>query len=401
MKEELNILPKFLKNSIIRIIVILFILALIISPLGAALESYYPQQKPDEITDFKIGDTVLPGMDVVDDDNIRKVPILYHPQYLLDYIQDQRIGDFIVAVVTGTVKTPIARITSGSVSRYGIARGFTGPGMLTVTEGKLTVDPPGSFVYGFKTPYLFGEKTEDGLEIQEGNETIKVVLYGQINNDTVPHNYLSVKRLKRWYDRSDIGDRVALDYAIDDFNDNRNMVPPDKIKLYFGEEVIDYMENYPGGSPILVYTNLTGEDVVGSAGDVLGSYPQYDNSVRIYNAMQFAYAWNGTIIPPHTKSSGKETVGFDSAPDPKAPGGEASHGSCPPARALRGACWEAGFPLPSGMSGEYYAVLFGHNPSTGIFVKNTRDYPVKIIMWTEGEGTGMRIYAKIIELVPA
>jgi hypothetical protein len=50
-------------------------------------------------------------------------------------------------------------------------------------------------------------------------------------------------------------------------------------------------------------------------------------------------------------------------------------------------------------SGEY-AVKLGYNPATGITVTNTKDYPIKIVMWTEGSGTSMHIYSKIIELVP-
>ena len=47
------------------------------------------------------------------------------------------------------------------------------------------------------------------------------------------------------------------------------------------------------------------------------------------------------------------------------------------------------------------AVLFGYNPSEDIKVANNLDVPVKIVMWTEGEGTGMAICGKIVKLNPA
>ena len=52
-----------------------------------------------------------------------------------------------------------------------------------------------------------------------------------------------------------------------------------------------------------------------------------------------------------------------------------------------------------GMASEN-AVLFGYNPASDIKVTNTHSYPVKIIMWTEGEGTSMCIFSKIVRYVP-
>jgi hypothetical protein len=133
----------------------------------------------------------------------------------------------------------------------------------------------------------------------------------------------------------------------------------------------------------------------------LGSYPEYGNDVREFNARQFVDAWNNTIIPPNSSGNGRDYISFGSASDPEAPGGSAAHGVCPPARALRAAVLAEGFSLPVGMSGDENAVLFGYNPASDIKVTNNHDYPVKIIMWTEGSGTGMVIYAKIIRLKPA
>ena len=59
-----------------------------------------------------------------------------------------------------------------------------------------------------------------------------------------------------------------------------------------------------------------------------------------------------------------------------------------------------GFSLPVGMDGSENAVLFGYNPARDIKVTNTHDFPVKIIMWTEGDGTGMAIHSKIVRLLP-
>jgi len=369
-------------------------------PLGTLVDDFYQPQGPTEITSLSIGDTVIAGTTVVNEEKIRKVPVLYNPQYLQDYIENIKFMDFFYAIVTGTVKTPIERITSGSISKSGVAQGFDGPGILEVKGEKLTVNPPGTFVYGQKIPYMYGIKTENGLKIVENDKTLKTVSSDQISNDTVPHDYVSVKRVKKWYGSAALGERITLGYAVANFNDGRNLITPDNIETLFGSTVQDYMEHYPSGSPVLVYSGTNTEKVVGDNGDALGSFPQYNDAIREQNSRAFVEAWNGTIIPPHSTSSGKETVGFGRSTDPHAPGGWASHGVCPAARALRGAVSQAGFGLPTGLTWGEYAVMFGFNPATDVKVTNTKDYPVKILMWTEGSGPGMRIYAKVIEYVP-
>ena len=70
------------------------------------------------------------------------------------------------------------------------------------------------------------------------------------------------------------------------------------------------------------------------------------------------------------------------------------------ARALRAAVTSEGFDLPVGMCWDEDAVLFGYNPAQDITVYNNHTYPVKINMWTEGDGTGMGIYGQIVRYVP-
>lgn len=400
MKGELNILPEYLKNSKVNISVLILI-ALVMYPFGNVIGGYFPSQGPTDITTLSIGDTVVNGTTITDSSKIRKVPILYHPEYLIDYVSDMRFYDFIDALITGTVKTPIERITDDSISKAGVAQGFNGPGVLAVTDNKLTVNPPAIFVYGYKTPYTFGIKTNNGLQIVEGKNVLKVVPYDQISNSTIPHDYVNVNSVKEWFNDAEIGKRITLGYAIANFNDDRNLVTPENIRSLFGDDVVNYMENYPSGLPVLVYNGSVTEKVIGTGGDSLGSFPQYNDATREHNSREFAEAWNGTIIPPHTTSSGKETVGFGRSPDPHAPGGWASHGVCPAARALRGAVSGAGFGLPTGLNWGEYAVNFGFSPAVDVKVTNTKDYPVKIVMWTEGSGPGMSIHAKVIGLIPS
>lgn len=399
-KGELDIQKKFWKKSAFKVFISLILLSIVLVPVGIYLGNYSSPQNPEEISSMAIGDTVVSGMDVVDDNKIRKVPLFSKPAYIIEFVKDYQFDDIITAILTGVVKTPISQITGGSITRSGLAGNFEGPGMVDVSDGKLTIKIPESFVWGFKSPYAFAVKTDNGITIVENNKTIKTVNYDNINNDTVIHQYVSSKALKKWYNDSDNGDKIAIDYCLSNFNDGRNTVAPSKIKQLFGESTWEYMENYPAGSPIMVYLGNYKEVKISSVVSYLGSYPEYDDSKRAFNARAFSTAWNGTIIPPNTISSGKENVQFTSSRDPEAPGGYASHGSCPPARALRAIANDAGFPLPRGMSWEHDAVLFGFNPATGIKVDNTGNSTVKIIMWTSGSNSNTKIYAQLIKLVP-
>lgn len=369
-------------------------------PLGHVVGNFYSPQGATDITSLSVGDTVLAGTTVTDNSKIRKVPILYHPEYLMYYIGNLEFLDVIDAVITGTVRTPTDELTGSDISKEGIAQGFNGPGVLAVTDNKLTVTSPGNFVYGYKTPYTFGIKTKDGLQIKEGKTILKVVPYNQISNNTVPHNYVTVNAIKEWYNSASTGDYITLDYAISKFNDGRNLITPENIVSLFGANVLNYMENYPSGRPILVYAASVTQKVIGTGDSTVGYYSEYNNSERVYNSQSFVQAWNGTIIPAHATSSGKETVDFERVADPTVSGGWASHGTCPPARALRAAAEEAGFGLPNGLQTGEYAMKLGINPATGVTITNTKDYPVEILMWTTGSGTGMGLHAEIIELIP-
>ncbi len=362
------------------------------------IDAYVPPQNPAEIAAVNIGDTVYSGENVVSSSKIRKVPLIYHPEYLIEDLKSNQFNDFFTAIITGSVETPITQITSGNISRNGNAVGFNGPGMVTVNGNKLVVNPPGTFVWGIKTPYTTAVKTANGINIVTQNKTVKSVTASDISNNTVPTNYVSAVALKQWYNSSEIGDSIGLDYSLTSFNDGRNSITPDEIKL-LDNNTIEYMKEYPSGSPIMIYNGASNQKVVGTGNSVLGYYAQYNNALRADNAKTFVQGWNNTIVPAHTSSSGKEDVTFTGVYDPDV-AGYPSHGACPPGRALRAAVMEAGCPLPSGMSSGFLSVTINANPSTGIKVYNPTNYPIKIVIWTEGSGTSMQIFAKAIQYSP-
>jgi hypothetical protein len=391
-------LTSYLKNPGI-IILILVILAVGMFSLAKSVDAYIPAQNPTEISSVNIGDTVYNGDLVVSSSKIRKVPLIYHPEYLIDDIKDSQYNDFFTAITTGSVETPINAITGGNISRNGYAVGFNGPGMVVVSNGKLDVTPPGTFVWGFKTPYTTAIKTAKGINIETQNKTVKNISAADISNSTVPTTYVTATALKQWYSNSKIGDSIGLDYSLTSFNDGRNIITPDKIKTLLDNDTIKYMSEYPSGAPVMIYNGATNQSVVGTGNSVLGYYAEYDNVLREQNARTFVKGWNNTIVPPHTWATGKDDVSFTGVYDPTEPG-YPSHGACPPGRALRAAVMDAGCPLPSGMSSGYLSVTISVNPSSGIKVYNPTNYPLKIVIWTVGSGTGMQIFAKAIQYTP-
>jgi hypothetical protein len=383
---------------------VLIILIIGFSYFGDTIEGYVPPQKPQEITSITIGDTVVAGMDIVDDSKIRKVALLYHPTYLEKLFQNGNYLQVINGLTTGAIETPISEFIGANISPQGVAQGFEGPGFLSVQGQQLVVNSPKTFVWSYKTAYTVGVKTANGLEIRNGGKNgdlVKVISESDINNATTPHDYISVATTKKWYSNADTGDYITLDYSLTGFNDGRNLVTPDDIKKFFGQSVVNYMENYPSGSPIMAYNGSHSETVVASYSESLGSYPEYGDAARAYNAKQFAKAWDGTIIPPGTSSSGKLNIGFESIRDPNATatGGYATHGVCPAARSLRGAVTSLGLGLPSGMAWGELAVPYAVSPTEGIKVYNSQNYPMKIIMWTEGSDSSTVIYTKIIKMI--
>lgn len=383
----------------------LILVAVVMYPFGNAMGIHIPAQKPEEITALPIGSTVFNGTNVVNDNNIHKVPLLYHPEYLIQYAKDEKFTEIFTSLVTGTVPTPIKDVTNGSISDSGVAEGFTGPGMLTVQNNRLVVNPPNTFIWGDVTPYTVAVRTNNSVELMQNNKTVKTVSAQDISNDTIPHQYMSVDDFEKWYNNSNVGDSVNLDYSLSNLSDGRNIVTPDEIKTYFGDDVLKYMETHEvtSNETIMVYNGGKNEEIVGSSQTVMDSYAGMDNNARVFNAMSFIQAWNNTIIPPNSWGYCSDNVSYVSVydPNPTQGVGWAEHGTCPPGRALRDASLDAGFSIPTGMTMDYTNVISDTASLTsGIQIYNNNDYPVKVIMWSDGDNTGMPIYAQIVKLSP-
>lgn len=361
----------------------------------------YTGQAIAESYNISVGDSIFNGESILRGNDPIEMPFLTNTGFLANQLVALDLKGLFLAVTTGIVPFDYSTVTAEGIDAYGNAEGIEGPGYVTFEGDKLAVKGPDNYVWGYSAPSKVLTKTENGVDIVDDGKVVRSVPTDEIKNLNYSTEYYNTDTIISWYNYdAEVGDNFTLEKGMVDFSDGRNDIPSEDVPVIFGQDVVDYAAEYPTGSPILLYSGNYTEEEGDVHGTTLDSHPEYGDSIREVNARQFVEAWNGTLIPPHSSSSGKDYVYFESANDAEAPGGSAAHGVCPSARALRDAVLAEGFDMPEGLTSDENAVLYGYNPASGITVTNTHDYPVRINMWTEGEGTGMGIYCNIVRYIP-
>ena len=348
-----------------------------------------------------VGDSMFNGDSILGQNRTIELPFLSNVGFIVHQIGVMDIGGIMKTLSTGVVPFDFTSVSSEGIDSYGHAKGIEGPGYLTFVGDKLAVKSPDNYVWAYSVPSMVLTKTEDGVDVVEDGKVLKSVPVDEIKHLNYSSDYYNNDTIVSWYNYDAVvGSNFTLAKGMAGFSDGRHDINSSQVPLIFGQDVVDYANSYPTGSPILLYAGNYTEQAGEVYGTSLGSHSEYGDGTREINARQFVEAWNGTIIPPNSTSSGKDYIYFAMAADPSAPGGSASHGVCPSARALRDAVLAEGFGMPVGMTGDENAVLYGYNPASGITVTNNHDYPVKLKLWTEGEGTGMAIYCQVIRYIP-
>lgn len=377
--------------------------------LVATGANYNISQNPSDVILGESGDTVFSGDSVIDKSKVRRYPVTMKLGSLIEDIISLDIVSFAESVSSGSIHELISEIST-NVAPSGKADSIEGPGVIKTNGSNIIVEEPGNFVWGTLVSYRYFIKTENGADIIEkinvsseklenNNRTVKSIAKGDVNNQSVGSE-VSEDNIEAWFEKASIGKTKVIGFGVSNFSDDRNFLNMDQVKSIFGEKMYKYAVIRPTGNPVPLYKKDYTEKVIITTKTQLGSFPEYNDNNRVFNAKQFVEAWNGTIVPPETLSPGSSITSFVASKDPKAMGGSAAHGVCPPARTLRDAIIGSGSPMPIGMEGGRDAVLFGYSPGSEVKVKNLFKNPIKIVMWTECEGPRMVIYCKIIELVP-
>lgn len=384
-----------------KVILVLFCLTVLICAFSFLNNEKFTGKNLAENTDISVGKTVFPGEMVLAEDEMVKVPLASNIDFIIPQFLDLNLRGILLSLSTGTVPIPINVVSSEGISSTGHAVGFEGPGYLTLDGDNLAVKGPSNFVWGYTSPYKVLTKTDSGVDLYENGTKIQSIEENDIKNQNFDNPNINTSDIVNWYNHhSELGSNYTLEKAIVNFSDNRSMIAPNDIKDYFGEDIYNYTDAYPIKTSVVVYMDNFSENSSTDFVTGLGSYPQYNNDMRAYNAALFCEGWNNTIIAPDSYGSGKSDVEFGVVSDGDAPSGSAAHGVCPPARTLRAATLNEGLELPIGMSMADEALMYGFKPCEDVKVYNDNDYPIKVVMWYEGSGTGMVLHAKIVKYVP-
>lgn len=384
----------------IAILIALLALCVFIAVVGSASNHYTAESVATDYN-LPIGQSMFENQSIVGTTDPVMVPLASHTGFLAHELQAFDLQGMLIAASTGMIPFDFSTVAGEGIDSYGNVVDVQGPGFLTFSGDKLVVKSPDNYVWAYSAPYKWLQKTESGVDVYENGTKIKSVPADQIRELEYHNDYYNASTIASWYNYdAQVGSTFTLEKGMVGLSDGRNNVSAADVPKIFGQDTVDYASEYPTGSSILLYAGNYTEQAGEAYGTDLGSHPEYGDSIREINARQFVDAWNGTIIPPNSTGTGKDYVYFESASDSQAPGGSAAHGVCPSARALRAAVTSEGFDLPVGMCWDEDAVLFGYNPARDIVVTNNHDYPVQIKMWTEGEGTGMGIYAQIVRYIP-
>ncbi len=346
------------------------------------------------------GTTVVSGDLLIDTVTLRKEPLASNPLNIARPLIHGNVMTVFTSIFTGAAPKDVINNNTYITSDGHISSKMDGIGKIIMDEnGKIRVQKTDEIVWAYKKADTVAFKSGDSLNFVRHNKTIKTIKGSEISNDTVPTDFVTSAELKTWFDDADDGDNITVDYCLGNFSDNRtNVYGKENITHLFGEDVYGYMRNYTPGCPVLVYDNNASEIEVSDGLSYVESLAGYPTAIRAANAKEFAAGWNNTFVPAHGTAHGKENVTFTSIVESEAPSGSAAHGVCPPGRSLRSALLALGNPLPTGMSGDDEAILYEYRPTIDVLVKNTGDYPIKIVMWTEGEGGATAIFTKIYEL---
>ena len=394
-------MSKSWRNKSITIVLVLFSVSVLLFAFTFVNSTPYTGQSIAETYNLSVGQSVFDGDSILGQNKTIDLPFLSNVGFIGHQLLAFDLHGILMSLSTGVVPFDFATVSSEGIDSYGRATGIEGPGYLTFEGDKLAVKGPDTYVWGYSAPSKVLTKTSNGVDVVDQGKVIQSVPADQIKNLNFNSKYFNNDTIVSWYNYdAQIGDNFTLEKGMTHFSDGRKDISAADVPRIFGQDVVDYASEYPTGSPILLYSGNYTEQQGAQGSTIFDSHPEYGDAIREINTDQFVEAWNGTVIPPNSTSSGKDYVYFESANDASAPGGSAAHGVCPPARALRDAALAEGFEMPVGLTSDESALLFGYNPASGVTVTNNHDYPVKINMWTEGEGVGMGIYCSFTRYIP-
>ena len=323
------------RNTSVKIFLSIFFICILLFAFSFVNSTKYTGQSITDAYDLPIGQSMFEGDSILGQRDPIVLPLLGNLNFLSHEFRALDIKDIFMTLETGVVQFDFTTVSSEGIDAYGNVVNVDGPGYLTLEGDKLAVKEPETYVWGYSAPYKYLTKTSAGVDVVENGTVVDSIPEDKIKDYEFGNDYFNTSNVRYWYNHEAVeGSNYTLEKGIVEFSDGRSDISSGNVSYIFGEDVADYVAAYPEGTPIVLYMGNTTKSDGEMYYTYLGSYPQYGDSVREYNARQFVKAWNGTIIPPNSTSNGRDYIDFGSAKDSTAPGGSAAHGVCPPARAL-------------------------------------------------------------------
>ena len=243
------------------------------------------------------GSTVVSGDLLIDTQNMKKVPLFAEPGNILRPIKNRDFSTAYMSLITGAAPKDVIKNNSYITANGRISSKLDGPAKVNIDEnGKVSLNAPKSMIWGYKLPYTVAVKNGDSINLVQNNKTIKTLKESEINNDTVPTDFVSANSLKTWFETANDGNNVTVDYYLGNFNDNRTGVYGEKnISHLFGNDTYTYMRNYTAYAPVLVYEHNATENEISNATSTVRDLAGYPTQVRAANAKEFANGWYYSI----------------------------------------------------------------------------------------------------------
>lgn len=186
-----------------------------------------------------------------------------------------------MSLSTGVVPFDFATVSSEGIDSYGNAKDIEGPGYLTFEGDKLAVKGPDNYVWGYSAPSKVLTKTSSGVNLVEDGKVLKSIPANEIKNLNFSSEYFNNDTIVSWYNYdAQEGDNFTLEKGMVGFSDGRNDINASMVPVIFGQDVVDYSNEYPTGSPILLYSGNYTEQAGQTAGTTFDSHPEYGDALR-------------------------------------------------------------------------------------------------------------------------
>ena len=153
------------RNTSVKIVLILFVVCIMLFAFSFVNHTSFTGKSFAEAYGLPIGQSMFDGDSILDDKTPIEVPLLGNPLFIVHEITTLDLKGLLLTLTTGYVPFDYSTISSEGIDSYGNARGFEGPGYLTLDGDKLAVKAPDNYIWGYSSPYKVLTKTNSGVDV--------------------------------------------------------------------------------------------------------------------------------------------------------------------------------------------------------------------------------------------